>query len=225
MGVMRGRAVITSPHNRIINKVAREIFKPVGVLQKGQSRIWLDDNGWWIAIIEFQPTRWKKGTSLTIGVNFQWRPEANFAYNILTFSDAEFVEYISDEQFESKIREYIDSAKLKVLDLRHSLSTIESAKQYILASLKERSTLWSDFDCGTICALTGDKKNAILHYNNILENPHDVVWAQDLKMVTRKVIALIETNEDYFLYFNDVIDESRALKRLGIRNDKFVKIA
>jgi hypothetical protein len=29
-------------------------------VQKGRSRIWLDDHGWWIAVVEFQPSDWAR---------------------------------------------------------------------------------------------------------------------------------------------------------------------
>lgn len=51
-----------APHSKIINKLAKDTLKPIGVLRKGQSRTWLDDNGWWVTVIEFQPFSWSKGT-------------------------------------------------------------------------------------------------------------------------------------------------------------------
>ena len=51
-------------HSKIINKTAKKIFGVYGIKQKGQSRIWLDDNGWFTTVIEFQPFRGRQGTTL-----------------------------------------------------------------------------------------------------------------------------------------------------------------
>lgn len=40
--------------NRIIKKLCNEIF-PCEVFQKGNSRVYLDDNGYFFTMIEFQP--------------------------------------------------------------------------------------------------------------------------------------------------------------------------
>jgi len=57
-------------YNKIIKKVASKAFKEYGIKQKGQSRLFIDDNGWFIIIIEFQPSKFGNGTYLNIGINF-----------------------------------------------------------------------------------------------------------------------------------------------------------
>ncbi|MFV0290086.1 MAG: hypothetical protein ACK5IJ_04195, partial [Mangrovibacterium sp.] len=57
-------------HSKIINQVAREIFKEYGIERKGQSRTWLDDQYWYTTIIEFQPFKDRQGTCLNVGINF-----------------------------------------------------------------------------------------------------------------------------------------------------------
>ena len=45
--------------NKIIKKLCKEIF-PSDVFQKGNSRVYLDDNGYYFTVIEFQPYSIKK---------------------------------------------------------------------------------------------------------------------------------------------------------------------
>lgn len=40
--------------NKIIRKLCKEIF-PSSVFQKGNSRVYFDDNGYYFTMIEFQP--------------------------------------------------------------------------------------------------------------------------------------------------------------------------
>ena len=59
-------------HSKIINQVCREVLIPLGVFQKGASRLYLDDNDYFFTVIEFQPSTWSKGTYLNIGLTFLW---------------------------------------------------------------------------------------------------------------------------------------------------------
>lgn len=45
--------------NKIIKRLCQEIF-PRDVFQKGNSRVYLDDNGYYFTMIEFQPYSLKK---------------------------------------------------------------------------------------------------------------------------------------------------------------------
>ncbi|MDG5809477.1 hypothetical protein P9869_44140 [Streptomyces ossamyceticus] len=46
-----------SPVLRIITSAARESLKPLGLAQRGRSRLWIDDHGWWLGVVEFTPPR------------------------------------------------------------------------------------------------------------------------------------------------------------------------
>lgn len=44
-----------SPHGATINQAARVALIPLGLRRKGQSRLWYDDHGWRVFVVEFQP--------------------------------------------------------------------------------------------------------------------------------------------------------------------------
>jgi len=39
-------------HEKIIIRTAKDMLAPMGLFQKGQSRTWIDDNGWFLTIVE-----------------------------------------------------------------------------------------------------------------------------------------------------------------------------
>ena len=47
-------------HNKIINQVAREILKPYGLFQKGQSRLWVDENTFYISMVSLSEMALKR---------------------------------------------------------------------------------------------------------------------------------------------------------------------
>jgi len=60
----------TSDHNRIIGNTAKFVLGPLGLTRRGRSRVWIDDHGWWIGIVEFQPSSWSKSTGLNLSGQF-----------------------------------------------------------------------------------------------------------------------------------------------------------
>lgn len=89
-------------HSKMINKTAKKVFGPYGIKQKGKSRIWLDDYGWYTTVIEFQPFNGRQGTTLNIGVNFNWHEQSHFSFDIGYRQDVDFVEYTGNEDHFSK---------------------------------------------------------------------------------------------------------------------------
>ncbi|MCL1090323.1 DUF4304 domain-containing protein [Shewanella profunda] len=215
----------TPPHSKIINKVARQALKPVGVKRKGQSRVWLDDNGWWITVIEFQPSSWSKGTYLNVGINFQWYPKEYLSFDI-GYREAGFVEYKSDEQFEPKAQEFAEIAKAKVLEIREQLSSPKSVKEYVISSLQNhRPTLWGEFHQGMSCVLNKDRNEAISYFNQVLSNPHDTEWAIELKEFTSRMVQLLESGEDALRFIDEIVNKSRELKKLEPTDVQIAEIA
>ena len=67
-------------HNKLIKKIAKQQLEPFGIHQKGQSRTFLFDRGWYTIIIEFQPSSYSKRTYLNIGLDFNFYPRNYFAF-------------------------------------------------------------------------------------------------------------------------------------------------
>ncbi|WP_428820140.1 hypothetical protein [Microbulbifer sp. MCCC 1A16149] len=215
----------TPPHSKIINRVARQVLKPIGVKRKGQSRIWLDDNGWWITVIEFQPSAWSKGSYLNVGVNFQWYPQEHLSFDI-GYREAGFVEYESNEQFEPQAQEFANLAKSKILEIREKLSSPKAVKEYVVSSLQDyRPTLWGEFHQGMSCVIAKEKNEAIAYFNQVLSNPHDTGWAIDLKEFVSKLISLLESGEDATHFLNEIVNKSRELKKLEPTDVQISEIA
>ena len=86
------------PHDKIIADAAKARLRPHGFHRKGRSRLWFADHGWWLTIVEFQPSAWSKGSNLNVAAEFLWVETGNFGFD---FGGrlAEFVEYQSDGQF------------------------------------------------------------------------------------------------------------------------------
>ena len=111
-------------YSKIINKAARLIFKEYGIVRKGQSRIWLDDQYWFTTIIEFQPFSNRQGTCLNVAINFHWYEKDYFSFDIGD-RESEFIDFENEEQFEIEMNSLVKLALKRALEFREKLVDIK----------------------------------------------------------------------------------------------------
>ena len=123
----------SGPHDRIIHALCKEILLPMGVFQKGRSRLYLDDNGWYVTMIEFQPSGFSKGTYLNVGMHFLFKREDcwSFDYSDGTPRIGGLIVFESEEQFAHDVRPYVEKARDYVLKYR-AFRNLDHAKEVIL---------------------------------------------------------------------------------------------
>ena len=108
-------------HNQIIKQVCKDILLPAGVFQKGTSRVYLDDNGYFFTVIEFQPTANGTGTYLNVGLHFLWNGHDYLAYDYplgRAVRVGEYVAYQNDTQFAREVTCYARKALEQVMYYR-----------------------------------------------------------------------------------------------------------
>lgn len=123
-----------SDHNKIIHYLCKELLLPLGVIRNGRSRLYLDDNGYYLTMVEFQPSGWSRGTHLNVGIHFLWKGHEYLSFDAYTGKSSRvsgFVQYRNDEQFEAETRQLIALAAEKVLyyrdaqNVRHALMSMQ----------------------------------------------------------------------------------------------------
>ena len=151
-------------HNKIINQTAKEILSPHGIFQKGKSRLWIDDNGWFLTIIEFQPSGWSKGSYLNVGLHFLWTETDyitfGFSYKnntrIFFNNGKQFIWYENDKQFVEESKALVQMALDKALYYRQ-YKDLDYAKKQILESVHRSACAWMSWNKLMICLLSDDK--------------------------------------------------------------------
>ena len=130
-------------HTKLPNAAAREMLRPLGVVQKGRSRTWLDDHGWWLGVIEFQPSSWSRGSYLNVGVNWLWDPKDHlsfdFGHRVDMPGEGEYIEHENEEQFSPLARKLAMVTAEQVRHYRDVFPTLEAAAA-ILSSDKPNPT-------------------------------------------------------------------------------------
>lgn len=196
-------------HSKIINQVCREVLIPLGVFQKGASRLYLDDNDYFFTVIEFQPSTWSKGTYLNIGLTFLWNYNQS---DVLSFAFSrqpaarygKFVEYKNETQFRKDVTSLVNIARDEILFYR-SFRRIEFAKDWMIAYGSEKALDKADnreltryFECVTnVCNDFGWQKL----------NPYYVFFVL-LALYIRKIISPTFLNADEIVAKQNSISET-----------------
>lgn len=151
-----------SDHNTLITRTAREHLAPCCFFQAGRSRMWLQDNGWFMVKAEFRPSGFSKYSALSMGLHFLWAhgPEAEsedisaFHYLLLRPSISQcHAPYTGDDAlFCSNIARFCRVIRSEAELLRHFCDF-----SYASAKLAERASasIWGAFDYAMLCFLSG----------------------------------------------------------------------
>ena len=192
MSVMEDKNI----HSNILKQVCKELLLPLGIFQKGSSRIYLDDNGYFFTVIEFQPSGWSRGTYLNIGLTFLWEHVDEDVSLTFTFSRGlsprygNFVAYKNETQFRQEVTELVNIAKNEVLFYRQ-LRDLKFAKEWMTAYMTywerncERKYIRFGHFVAKICSLDDDKTSAEFYYRNYcrecaMENKEPKMGPQEL---------------------------------------------
>ena len=147
----------TAPHFHLLAQAARSVLQPMGLLQKGRSRTWLDDHGWWVCVVEFQPSSWSRGSYLNVGCNWLW-----FIQDYRTFDQGsrveDFHQFTGEAEFEIVARSLVKRAASEVARYRELFPSVGSVAAYYLRN--KPVGFWTNFHAAIACALSGRANEA-----------------------------------------------------------------
>lgn len=71
---------MANPADKLIAAAARAGLEPLGLVRKGRSRSWIDDHGWWLLNVEFQPSNHAVGCYINVGAQHLWAPRNHLCF-------------------------------------------------------------------------------------------------------------------------------------------------
>jgi hypothetical protein len=191
--------VPAEPHTKLLTAAARESLRPLGLRQKGRSRTWLDDHGWWVGVVEFQSSAWSKGSYLNVGGMWLWDEQGHHVrFDVGHRVDgAGFIEYESDEQFAPEARRFSALAADEVRRLRATLRDLDSAITW-LRDHSEGGQGWPDYNLGIALGLAGEHAEAAQCLRRLSHEPGDPDWWQQAVTRARELADLLENDVSAF---------------------------
>lgn len=212
----------SNDHNKLVKQAAKSVLNPVGLFQKASTRMWIDDNGWYLTIVEFQPSMWSKGSYLNVALHYLWdvRDYLGFDYGHRVSG---FVEYKDDEKFYSDMLAFGETAKNKVMEYR-KFRDLEYAKKKILHYEQNLSCKREMYHNMMICGLCEDPQ-AKVYFEQLLQllQNANTQWEQDYyQELTEKIAPIIHNPAQMKNYICQKILQQRAFWRTksGMRKMK-----
>jgi hypothetical protein len=144
---------VTDQHSRIIAEEASAALSPLGLVRKGRSRIWLDDQSWWLGIAEFQPSNRKAGAYLNVGLMFLWHPIDPYTLEIggqvEGFSPADSTDFVQ------AVHAKAERAAQEIGKLRANLRSADDVIRYY-APVSGRTSIYGQGNLATALGLAGN---------------------------------------------------------------------
>ncbi|MEU2117931.1 hypothetical protein ABZ567_20275 [Streptomyces sp. NPDC016459] len=140
-----------SPVLRIVTSAARESLKPLGLARRRRSRLWIDDHGWWLGVVEFTPPR-IAGSRLYVGAMWLWHDVDHLAFHVDAVRVGSDL-FRTEDQFTLLAHELSRQAAANVTALRERFPALPDSVEVITS---RHGFLWDSFDSGIAAALLGD---------------------------------------------------------------------
>ncbi|MBW5481063.1 hypothetical protein [Streptomyces bambusae] len=201
-----------SPVLRIITSAARESLKPLGLAQRGRSRLWIDDHGWWLGVVEFTPPR-TAGSGLHVGVMWLWHDVDHLAFHV----DAVRIgpeRFRTEDQFTPLALELSRQAAANVTALREKYLALPDVARYLTSRPVRRGFLWDCFDTGIAAALVGDPETARDRLERVLRGDPLAPWMFEAQEKARELHAIAPDRDAVTAWVARAVDSCRS--KLGL---------
>jgi hypothetical protein len=199
-------------HSTIINRFAREAFQHLGIVQKGRSRTWLDDHGWWLINVEFQPSSCDRGTYLNVGAMWLWYSKDYFSFDV-DYRAKGFVKYQNDMQFQVAMQPVIRLAVQRVRKYRSDFSSIGKVASYY--KRKRRKNFWDLYNAGLAFGLAGDGSNASRLLSQLISIEDGRAWVKTAQTVARRFLAVSHSKDLFRAEATAEVQRARRLLKLS----------
>jgi hypothetical protein len=140
-------------HSKIIADAAKRNLSPIGLTRKGRSRVWLDDRGWYVTVVEFQPSGFSKGSYLNVGAHFLWSWSGHTSFD-LGYRVNGFVTFAGNKNFAAEIERLAVEAVKEVERLRNVLVSPSVVAKVVPPNPNASS--WACFHQAVSLALSGE---------------------------------------------------------------------
>lgn len=216
-------------HNKIINDIAKRILKPAGLFRIGSSRLWIEDNGYFFTVVDFESSGYTKGTYLNVGIDFLWGDiQDNNEYlkyeiggRVIVGKGTQFVEYRPnlkncDAIFERDIEKFANTALLKVMEYR-KYHDLDYAKKMLIRAVEDtpqKMQCWELYRLAMLCFFKGDYEEGKSYFYDYLDLTRNsfyktVTVIQGTKKTTKTVH--IDWLEEFYHYcLNTIIPQTET---------------
>ncbi|HEY2786174.1 MAG TPA: hypothetical protein VGJ05_14500 [Fimbriiglobus sp.] len=182
----------TPVHSKLLTAAARSILRPMGLVQKGRSRTWLDDHQWWLCVVEFQPSAWSRGSYLNVGCMWLWLVKDYISFDV-GYRVESFVDFRGEEQFEQAASQLANCAAQEVTRYRDLFPNIGKVCEYYLG--QEVANGWPCYDAAIACALANKFDDSHAFFKRFAEPSDNNAFVANAQDDSRFLASLVGTHQ------------------------------
>jgi len=211
-------------HTRLITAAAREVLQPLGLVQSGLSRVWIDDHAWWLIGVSFEPSSFTKGTYLSVSVTWLWTQEHGFGSHcggrihrrrgLLRRGAQEFVKYQSEEQFAPEARRLAVLAAHHVVRYRALFPNLARVPSVLLRQRKGDPHGYA-YHIAVACGLVGQGDAAREYFDRALIEKPTQVWHQENNDLIGRLRDLLHDRQAYHAEIQRLVTARRLELKLA----------
>nr|WP_298123028.1 hypothetical protein [uncultured Pseudoxanthomonas sp.] len=213
MNDVRWRPMPRPASARLINAAAKSVLKPLGCIQKGRSRIWLDDQSFWVGVIEFQPSAWGRGSYLNVGACWLWYEKDYVSFDAGEYRVESFQPYESDEQFAAVAQALVERAAKEVVDLRRRFPSPSRVQDWLTREAPR--TLWNHYHLAVSAGLAGDVDQSKRSFAEVKSCPDEWPWVIELKRRSAELEKFLLSDSGFKDEVMNTVVRTRALLKLS----------
>lgn len=198
-------------HSKLLARVARQLLSPLGVIQRGRSRLWFADHGWWLCVIEFQPSGWDKGSYLNVGAMWLWWENDYFSFDEGHRAEA-FVTFDDEEQFTREAERLARRAEQELERYRALFPSVRAVADYYRSRPPEGFR--EKFHAAVACGLSGYKDDARILFQQYAAIQDDRDWVREAVNVAQGLQTRLDDETGFRSHIAEVVRRTRQLLRL-----------
>jgi len=198
-------------HNAQLSKAAKKHLSPIGMKRKGQSRVWFKDNGWWLGVVEFQPSSWRKGSYLNVAAMWLWNAKDYWSYDEGGRVE-KFHEFKDADQFADAADTLALRAKEEVLALSQRFPSLTVVAAHLARNSDENP--WQSYHAAMAALAIGDVDHAQKRFRALLAFKDSAPFMIALKTKVRSFSELLASATEPSAIVGQEVTHTRALLKL-----------
>jgi len=189
----------SNDHNAMVRAAAQASLGPLGLSQKGRSRLWVDDHGWWLIAVEFQPSGSSKGTYCNIGYSHLWLERDHLAFEDferISIDGGELLRFdpATPEAFSTQVQALANAAAGAVDARREAHGDGPVALQRLA---QRRGDIYDDYHAAAAAGLVGNRALADQAFDRVASAEDPRQWVAEVKQTTARLAALLDAPSEF----------------------------
>ena len=208
-------------HNKLIAEIAAPLLRPLGFQRQGRSRLWFADRCWWLAVIDFSPSGWSRGSYLNVAAKWLWRGDAVWSFDFsLTrcTRPQQFVSFENESQFRTDFHAMAQTAAADARDLFDAFPDIRAAANRLRPFAETPGLPWDLYHAAVAAFLVGRSKEAKRYFTKLgtpnVDDFPGALWLHELRSEARVLAEMCSDRVRFLALLNQQLQRSRAAFRL-----------